>query len=181
MQEYWKKIPGYQGYQVSNLGRVRTHNKISYTSKHGERHWKDRILKQKLQCRKNGRKDYRVDLWKDGKAHTMLVSRLVAFTFYDKDINDRTLTVSHKNGDSSNNNLSNLDIITLKQNIQHGFKKGLYPGATKIKLTYKCDNYDKVFRSMAEASVIMGKNKSYISKKIKNGIFENKMFKWEVL
>lgn len=31
MQEIWKDIPNYSGYQVSNLGNVRTFNKITYT------------------------------------------------------------------------------------------------------------------------------------------------------
>ena len=29
MTEIWKDINGYDGYQVSNFGRVRTHNKVS--------------------------------------------------------------------------------------------------------------------------------------------------------
>ena len=29
MEEIWKDIPDYKGYQVSNLGRVRTYNKIT--------------------------------------------------------------------------------------------------------------------------------------------------------
>lgn len=37
--EEWKDIPNYDGYQVSNMGRVRTHNKITYTQKHGLRKW----------------------------------------------------------------------------------------------------------------------------------------------
>ena len=41
MEEIWKDIKNYKGYQVSNLGRVRTHNKTTYTKIHGERHWKD--------------------------------------------------------------------------------------------------------------------------------------------
>ena len=45
--EIWKDIKDYPGYQVSNLGRVRTYNKITHTEKHGIRHWENRILKQK--------------------------------------------------------------------------------------------------------------------------------------
>ena len=45
--EIWKDIPRYPGYQAPNLGRIRTHNKTTYTERHGERHWKDRILKFK--------------------------------------------------------------------------------------------------------------------------------------
>ena len=79
MEELWKDIPHYKGYQVSNLGNVRTYNKITYTKKHGLRHWKNRILKYKGETYETG---YRVDLWKNGKPHSYLVARLVAFTFY---------------------------------------------------------------------------------------------------
>lgn len=47
MEEIWKDIPRYKGYQASNFGRIRTHNKTTYTKRHGERHWKDRILEFK--------------------------------------------------------------------------------------------------------------------------------------
>lgn len=43
MKEIWMDIPNYKGYQVSNFGKVRTYNKITYSKKHGERHWKNRI------------------------------------------------------------------------------------------------------------------------------------------
>lgn len=176
MEEIWKDISNYEGYQVSNLGRVRTHNKITYTKAHGERHWKDRILKYKGKIYRTG---YRVDLWKDGKPHSMLVARLVAFTFYDKDINNHELTVDHVDGNRLNNNLSNLELVSLKENIQRAFNNGLMK-SKKIKLINKNNNYDRIFRSMAEASKTMGKSKSYISSKIKKGIFEDDNFKWQI-
>ena len=76
MEEIWKDIPNYNGYQVSNLGRIRTHNKITFTKKHGLRHWKDRILSFKPFTNSNQKSKqgmgYRVDLWKDGKPKTRL-------------------------------------------------------------------------------------------------------------
>lgn len=33
MEEIWKDIPNYNGYQVSNFGRVRTNNKVTHTDK----------------------------------------------------------------------------------------------------------------------------------------------------
>lgn len=60
--EEWLDISNYQGYQVSNLGRVKTHNKITHTEKHGNRYWKDKILKQKVTKNKRGRYDARIDL-----------------------------------------------------------------------------------------------------------------------
>lgn len=63
--EEWKDVIGYEGsYEVSNYGRVRTHKyKTTYTSKHGIRHWKQRILKEKSKTNR----DVRISLWKNGK------------------------------------------------------------------------------------------------------------------
>ena len=75
MEEIWRDIKGYQGYQVSNLGRVRTHNKVTFTKRHGERFWKDRILKFKPYTTTNQKSKqgmgYRVTLWKAGKPKTL--------------------------------------------------------------------------------------------------------------
>ncbi len=131
MDEKWLDIPNFDGYQVSNLGRVRTYNKISSSKLYKVRHWKNRILKFKGKTYETG---YRVDLWKDGKPHTKLVARLVAFTFYVKDINDLTLTVNHIDGNRFNNVLNNLEIISLKENIQHAFRTGLQPNQIKVRI-----------------------------------------------
>ena len=81
MKEIWKDIPNYKGYQASNLGRIRTYNKITYTKLHGERHWKNRILKFKPTAKNNRIKQgggYRVSLWKNGKCKDFLVARIIA-------------------------------------------------------------------------------------------------------
>ena len=52
MKEIWKDIPNFDGYQVSNCGRVRTYNKITFTNKHNIRHWKIRILIPKVKNNK---------------------------------------------------------------------------------------------------------------------------------
>lgn len=177
MEEIWKDIPNYNGYQVSNIGRVRTHNKKTYTKRHGERHWKDRILHYKGNTYKTG---YRVDLWKDGKPKTMLVARLVAFTFYNKDINNHNLTVDHIDGNRLNNNLDNLELVSLQENIKREFLNNL--GYQKnIKIINKQTNEEKVFLSMVKASIFINKNKAYISGKISKNIYENEEYKWELL
>lgn len=179
--EKWLDIPDYPGYQVSNLGRVRTYNKITYKN-NIERHWKNRILKQKLGQNKYGRKDCRVELWNNGKHKTFLVARLVAFTFYNEDINNSALTINHINGNSLDNRLVNLEIVDLKSNIQHGFKTGLYDSIQKkIKVINKEDYSTSFFISLSNASKYLGKNKKYLSDRIKKNKFENDLYRWELL
>ena len=177
MEEIWKDIPNYNGYQVSNLGRVRTHNKTTYTEKHGKRVWKDRILKYKSKSYTPG---YRVDLWKDGKPKTFLVARLVAFTFYNQDINNKKLTVDHLDGNRLNNTLDNLELVSLKENIKRGFEIGLYSCQKKVKIVNKKTKEEKMFNNLSKGSQYMNYNKGYLSGKIKKNIFENNLYKWEL-
>ena len=174
--EVWKDIKGYEGlYQASNLGRIRTlfyQNNIVY-----KKYYREKILKQK----KSKDNSLRVELYKNGKHKTFLVHRLIAFTFYNKDINNHNLTVNHIDGNRLNNNIENLELISLVDNIRHGFITGLYHCQKPIKIINKKNNDDKIYRSMSEASRNINKNVHYISMKIKRGQFENKDFKWEIL
>ena len=179
--EVWKEIPNYPGYEVSDLGRIRTHNKVTYTEKHGERHWKDRILKQKTSTNKYGRKDCRVELWNKGNHKTILVARLVAFTFFEKDINNTNLTVNHINGNSIDNRLTNLELISLKENIQHEFRNNLYKGQIKVKITDKKTGTIIYPSSLSEGSRLINKETRYLSLRIKKNKFENERFKWEMI
>ena len=102
MQEIWKDIPDYEGiYQASTLGNIRTvEGKTTFSVRHGERHWKSRILKGRGDNYKTGR---RVSLWKDKKCKDWLVARLVAITFLGKP--ETNLTVNHKDGNRLNNKI----------------------------------------------------------------------------
>lgn len=161
-EEIWKDIPGYDGYQASNFGRIRTHNKITHTELHGERHWKDRILHYKSQ--NNYNTGYRVTLWKNGKPKDFLVARLVATTFLENLINTE-MTVNHKDGNRLNNNINNLEWLSRADNIKYGFENGQYK-QQGIKLFNK--NETKTFRSLSLASSFLGRNHGYINNCIKN-------------
>lgn len=177
--EKWLDIPEYNGYQVSDKGRIRTKNKQTHTTKHGIRKWQDRILKQKKSTNKYGRQDYRVDLWKNGEHKTFLVARLVAFTFLNEDIKNTQLTVNHKDKNSLNNNLENLELITLKENIQHEFRLGI-SSQIKVKVENKLTGAIIYPSSLAEGSKMIGKNPGYLSSKLKKKVFEDSTYRWEL-
>lgn len=168
MKEIWKDIPRYKGYQASNLGRIRTHNKITFTKMHGERHWRDRILKFKpdYNSKNNGKQGtgYRVSLWKNGKSKDFLVARLIATTFLEDLINTE-MTVNHKDGNRLNNNINNLEWLSRKDNIKYGFENGQFKQHKTILYN---DNEKIEFRSKALASKFLLRNAGYISMCVKH-------------
>ena len=164
MTEVWKNIRGYPGYQVSSLGRVRTHNKITYTEAHGFRHWKDRVLKQKVSRRDSC---CRVSLWADGKETTVLVHRLVADAFLESNISTN-LTVNHKDGNRLNNNVENLEWMSRGDNIRYGFEHNQYPTCQPIMLI-TADGGFKLFKSLSKASRAIGRCEDYVGSHVRQG------------
>ncbi len=104
--EIWKDIEGFEGYQISNLGRVKS---LNY--RHTKR---ERILQQKL-----SRNGYcQIVLCKNGKKYTFVVHRLVA-TAYISNPNGKP-QVNHLDECKINNCAENLEWCTCKENINHG-------------------------------------------------------------
>lgn len=162
MQEIWRDIPGYEGsYQASTLGRIRTcEGKKTYSVLHGERTWKQRIIKPK-KCSDYNRTGYRVTLWKDKKPKDYLVARLVCTTFHENLI-DTNMTVNHKDGNRLNNTVDNLEWLSLADNIRHGFENNLYKQNKTILISQKTgDSF--TFRSQSEAARFLNRNDGYIS------------------
>lgn len=125
--EVWKPIKGYKGYQVSNLGRVKSfHNHRVFIRK---QHYNE--------------KGYLLLQLEDGKNRkTIRVHRLVAQAFLPS-YRD-SLDVDHINSQRDCNVVSNLRCITHKENINshnRGVKHGLSIGkpvlATNLKTGQK--------------------------------------------
>lgn len=155
--EVWKDIKGYEGYQVSNYGQIRTHNKTTSNSLYKVRHWQNRILSQKTAKDKA----MRVELWKDGKHKTVLVHRIVALTFLGEPP-EPDMTVNHIDGNRKNNHVENLEWLSLADNIRHGFKTGLYSSVIPVTLVDESQNEFK-FVSMAEGNRFLGRTGNYLS------------------
>lgn len=113
--EIWEDIDNYVGfYQVSNLGRVRSIDRIVKHWRGGKLIKKGKILKQKPN--KYGYKCLR--LIKNGKYKDVTVHRLVAIAFIP---NPNNLPfVNHKDENPSNNNVNNLEWCTQEYNVNYG-------------------------------------------------------------
>ena len=107
MKEVWKDIKDYEGiYQISNFGRVKS---LNYKSTGPEK-----IMK--LQEHKNGY--FTVMLYKDGRQKRVLVHRLVAEVFIANPYN--LPCINHKDENTSNNHISNLEWCSYKYNNNYG-------------------------------------------------------------
>lgn len=109
--EIWKDIPGYEeSYQVSNYGRVKSLQRTvpsgSYFRTVPEAILKPMVDRYGYLC---------VNLYKDKKYKTRKIHRLVMLAF----IGHSKLTVNHKNKITTDNNLSNLEYLTAKDNVTY--------------------------------------------------------------
>lgn len=119
--EEWRDIPGYEGlYQVSNLGRVRSLDRV-ISNKRG-------IYKRKgcLKSISNASYGYKgVGLCKNGIVKTWLLHILVAKAFLPNP--EKKRTINHINCNKADNRLCNLEWATDSENIKHAFKNGKKP------------------------------------------------------
>ena len=113
--EIWKDIPNYEGlYQASNLGRVKSLERFRKGKNGSLVPVKEKILKPKISH--NGY--YQVALIKNSKVRFYLVHRLV-FGAFNATIPEG-LQVNHINEIKSDNRLSNLNLMTSKENTNWG-------------------------------------------------------------
>jgi hypothetical protein len=142
--EEWKDIKEYEGfYQISNLGNIKgisryvknKHNTLSYL--------KEKILKQTkdkdgycyLHLSKNG-------ISKRHKTHT-----LVCENFLEKKINE-SLVIDHINNIKNDNRFTNLQYITLRENLTKDRKNknnflGIYKNRNKFSAKIVIDGVRK--------------------------------------
>ena len=113
--EIWKPISGYEGfYEVSNLGRIRSLERIVECSDGRKRKIKDRTLKGSSYS--GGYSG--VTLHKDGCAKFVNIHRIVAEAFVPNPLEKEE--VNHKDENPSNNHASNLEWVTHKENLNFG-------------------------------------------------------------
>jgi len=102
MKEHWKNIPDYKGhYQISNLGNIKSLKQNT-----------DKFLKP---CN-DGRGYYKIKLYMKGKVQQYKIHQLVAITYLNHKPDGYNIIVDHIDGNTLNNKLSNLQLISNREN-----------------------------------------------------------------
>ena len=115
--EIWKVIDDYPEYEVSTYGNICSIDRIFIDSIGRKYYKKGQLLKLKHQTDKDGYTQIMVSLWSNKKYHRLLVHRLVAKAFIPNPNN--LPQINHKDEDSTNNNVDNLEWCTCKYNINY--------------------------------------------------------------
>ena len=110
--EVWKDIPSYEGkYQISNKGRVKSLPRNEKFCKRSEE-----VILKAFAC---GSGYQEVILRNNGKRKPKLIHRMVAEAFVPNPAGKGE--VNHKDGNKDNNEHSNLEWVTPKENIKHAY------------------------------------------------------------
>ena len=136
MKEVWKDIKNYEGlYQVSNLGRVKSLDRVVY-QKNSFGNIQKNIYKGKILSLFEDRDGYlRINLKKDKKMKQYGVHVLVANTFLNinkfkymeyedlSKIDINRLQINHKNENKKDNCIDNLEFCTVAYNTNYGSRE----------------------------------------------------------
>src|SRR5699024_6647562 len=120
-KEIWKEIEGYPFYKVSNLGRVKSIDRIVEDCNGIKFHKKGIMLRQHINY-----KGYLLVTIYGEKRRTHAAHRLVAKTFIPNPENKSQ--VNHKDGNKLNNRVENLEWCTNQENQKHAWDIGLCEG-----------------------------------------------------
>lgn len=155
IEEEWRDIAGYEGiYQVSNLGRIKSLGN-------------DKSRKEKILKPVNNSDGYpQVTLYKNRKREQVSVHRLVADTFIQNP--DNLPQVNHKDENTKNNRVDNLEWCTPKYNSNYGthnerIAKSLINRKGRSK-PILCVETGVIFQSAMEAERHTGANSHHITK-----------------
>ena len=152
--EVWRKISDNPNYLEMNTGRIR---RIGYDHDHSTRNKKGYLV---------------TDLYSNGKRKTFRVHRLVAEEFvpnpYEKP------EVNHIDGNKINNDCSNLEWVTKKENCRHAWDNGLAkpsygmlgksnPNAGRKGKPFKIVETGEVFGTLQECEKAINGNNRHIN------------------
>lgn len=152
MREIWRPLKYHDmdlsnDFMVSNTGKIKSLRT-------------NRILKTNFN-KSTGREEVCVSLGSRGNLLCMKVHIAVASSFLD-DYKDG-LQVNHKDGNCRNNYVDNLEWVTFKENMNHGFDHKLM---RLERIRVKCEDTGKIYESLHDAEKDTGDSRSAISRRL---------------
>ena len=153
IKEEWRDIPNYEGlYQASNLGRIKSLERIAKKEYNN-----DRIVKERIMNGTKNQDGYLKVHFKNKERNIdkgLFIHRLVASAFIPNPNN--LPQIIHIDGNKLNNNVDNLEWCTNLYNQQHAWKNNLHkPTIHKGKKVKQYDlkgNFIKEYPSISNAS-----------------------------
>lgn len=150
MQEKWRDIPGYEGsYQASNLGRIRSLDRVitrAASSRRGA--YKAKLKGRFIKPVKNTQGYMVVPLGRSNSCAR--VHQLIAKTFIPN--RDGKPMINHKNGDKSDNRVTNLEWCTNQENQIHAVKVLKRPQGAYQNKPIRCVETGEVFENSIRAA-----------------------------
>ena len=181
--ERWKDIPEFDGYQVSNYGRVKSLSRYIYDKNGIQYSMKEKIRKLILRQQNEGI-SIQIGLRKDNKPYSFIVPRLVYCLFVATfDLYDHTKIVIKKNGDYLNCYYKNLKLTSVSKNILEGYAtKGRRSGFDNRRIAI--NQYDtngkfiQTFNSVKEAAKKIGASVTAVCEAAHSIHYRCKEFYW---
>ena len=147
-EEIWKDIPGHNGYQASNKGRVRslvrTIEYVRCGKKLKRTYHQERILKQSMA------KGYK-------QCGLGTVHRMVALAWIPNEDPETKTVVNHKDENKLNNTPENLEWLTPIENMEYGTAReraALHRTLAYKDLMKQLEKMDKIFPGFKEKALL---------------------------
>lgn len=174
-KEIWKDIPGFDGFQVTNMGHIRSYwEKARIPNKHGGTYRKRVETPHILPESDDGNGYKKVFMTSDtGKKYCKKVHKMVGDAFLDKPADYDTVeyTIDHiKSGPEGklDNSIWNLQYLTRPDNIRKAYREGMCDARirSQCKDIVAIDIWtgeEAYFSSIKEAAEILGLDRTAIS------------------
>lgn len=163
-KEIWRAIDGYNYYEISNLGNVRSKDRLIISINSNSYIKRGRELKPKKH--KDGY--LFVQLTSDKKRSNLYIHRLVAQAFI---INpEQKPLVNHIDGNKRNNWVENLEWVTSKENARHAYKNNLFYKIEDLKPTSRAvmnTETGEYFLTIKEAAIALNYNYTVVREMLK--------------